>query len=140
MGESQTSLTREVEIGHVHEGEFLCIATYLPIRNWRHVFPFLNLSRKVQNQLTNTVGVIRYSVKADFFHKKFWTFTVWSDRSYIEPFVKKNPHAEAISRFKDWAGAGAAFVEWTSKDGSIDWNMAYEKLQNPTFYYDKSKV
>ena len=122
------------------EGEFLCIATYLPIRNWQHVFPFLSLSRKVQKQLRNTVGVIRYGVKADFLHKEFWTFTVWSDRSYIEPFVEKNPHAEAISRFKGWAGVGAAFVEWTSKDGAIDWNMAYEKLRNPTFYYDNSKI
>ncbi|MGA3406577.1 MAG: hypothetical protein ABSD49_12665 [Candidatus Bathyarchaeia archaeon] len=72
-------------------------------------------------------------------HKKFWTFTVWLSRKSIEPFVRTEPPAEAVRRFNEWAGKGAAFAEWTSQNGQIDWAVANVKLQNPTFYYDKSQ-
>ena len=47
------------------------------------------------------------------------------------------PHATAVKKFTEWAGEGSAFVEWSSPKNTIDWPEAFEKLQNPTYYYKK---
>jgi hypothetical protein len=91
---------------------------------------------QVQKQLEQTQGLARYSLKADLPHKRFWTLTVWQKKEFVQDFVIREPHAQAVERFKDWAGKGAAFVEWTSTNSSIDWNTATQKLQNHTFYYN----
>jgi hypothetical protein len=129
---------RKVEVeGGDTVGEFHCIATYLPIRSWGHVIPFLKITGQVEKQLKHTSGLARYSLRADFLRKQFWTLTIWKDKKFVESFVQLEPHAEAVRKFKDWAGEGAAFVEWDSTSGSIDWNTALQKLNNPTFYYKK---
>jgi len=129
---------RKVEVeGGDAIGEFHCIATYLPIRSWGHVIPFLKITGQVEKQLKHTSGLARYSLRADFLRKQFWTLTIWRDKKFVESFVQLEPHAEAVRKFKDWAGEGAAFVEWHSTNGSIDWNTALQKLNNPTFYYKK---
>jgi hypothetical protein len=130
-------LERKVEVnGDGENSEFHCIATFLPIRKWRHVVPFLRMTMRVEKQLKQTRGLARYSLRADALHKQFWTFTVWQKKEFVEEFVIREPHAYAVQRFKEWAGEGAAFVEWTGTNGSIDWNTAVQKLQNPTFYYN----
>jgi hypothetical protein len=138
LGDVKPVLERKFEVnGDGDSGEFRCIATHLPIRKWRHVIPFLRMTRQVQKQLRQTQGLARYSLKPDFLRKRFWTLTVWQKKEFVQDFVIREPHAQAVQRFKDWAGEGAAFVEWTSTDGSLDWNTAIQKLQNPTFYYRK---
>ncbi len=133
------SLKRTVEVeGDGECSEFLCIATFLPIRSWRSMIPFIRMTGRVQNQLKHTRGLARYGLKADPLRKHFWTFTVWKNKEFMNNFLPTQPHAEAVRRFNDWAGEGAAFVEWNSNNGSIDWETAMQKLQNPTFYYRKT--
>ncbi len=40
-----------------------------------------------------------------------------------------------MKNFAKWAGPGAAFAEWTDEHGSIDWDLAKEKMKQPSFYY-----
>ncbi len=128
---------RTVDVEGGGEGEFHCIATFLPVRSWMYVIPFLKMSSLVEKQLKQTQGLVRYSVRADFPRKRFWTFTVWKDKKFVQSFVQLEPHAQAVRKFKDWAGEGAAFVEWISTNGSIDWDTAIQKLKTPTFYYNE---
>jgi heme-degrading monooxygenase HmoA len=93
------------------------------------------MNRRVEKQLKKTQGLVRYSVRADFPHKQFWTFTIWKDKKFVQSFVQVEPHADAVRKFKDWAGEGAAFVEWNSTNSAIDWATATQKLNAPTFYY-----
>ncbi len=67
--------------------------------------------------------------------KRFWTLSVWDDRGSVRAFVGAGPHEVAVQRFADWAGEGAAFVEWTSRDGRLDWKEALERLESPSFAY-----
>ncbi|HYW00480.1 MAG TPA: hypothetical protein VE862_03365 [Candidatus Acidoferrum sp.] len=130
------ALERRVEVEGGGEGsEFHCVATFLPVRSWGYVIPFMKMSGRVEEQLKQTLGLSRYSVRADFLHKRFWTLTVWKDKKFVESFVQVEPHAEAVRKFKDWAGKGAAFVEWNSTNSAIDWDTAMQKLKAPTFYY-----
>ncbi len=115
--------------------EFLCIATFLPVRSWLHVIPFLRMSFRIQRQLKNTDGLVTYHLRANLLRKQFWTLSIWKDRAAANAFILTEPHATAVRKFEKWAGRGAAFVQWNSSDATIDWNEALQRLQNPTFYY-----
>jgi len=107
------------------------------VRRWRHIIPFLRMTSKVMKQLKSTEGVVRYTVKADFPKKHFWTLSVWSSRDSLRRFVMSEPHATAVRKFSEWAGEGAAFAEWNSFTDAMSWNEALQRLQNPTFHYRK---
>jgi len=128
---------RVVEVSQAEIGSFTSIATYLPVRRWRHVIPFFRMSGRVEEQLRRTEGVVRYGLKTDFLRKRFWTCSIWKDRKAVGPFVTGEPHATAVRKFAEWAGDGAAFVEWDSADGRVDWEEAAHRLKSPTFYYRK---
>jgi quinol monooxygenase YgiN len=132
-------MQRQVQVNQPEPGgEFLCIATYLPVRRWRDVIPFLRMSGQVEKQLKQTQGVIRYGVRANPLRKQFWTLSVWADRASVNAFVHSGAHTAAVERFPDWAGEGAAFVGWNNSDSSINWQEALERLKTPTFYYKRA--
>jgi hypothetical protein len=113
---------------------FVVVATFLPVRSWFDVIPFLRMSSRISGQLAKS-DVVRFGVKTDLLHKRFWTISVWSDRVAMRKFVGAEPHATAVKKFADWAGQGAAFAEWNSEGGSIDWDLAKDKMKTPSFYY-----
>jgi hypothetical protein len=126
-----------VEVSPLDGQKFTSIATYLPVKKWRYVIPFFRMSGKVEQQLRRTDGVVRYGLKTDFRHKRFWTYSVWKNRQAVGPFVTGEPHATAVKKFAEWAGEGAAFVQWENTYGKVDWEDASRRLRNPTFYYQK---
>jgi hypothetical protein len=129
-------MQRHVEVGcGSPRAQLFCIATYLPLRRWRDVLPFLRLNAKIERQLQGSAGLLRYGIKTNLPRKEFWTVSVWTDKAAAEVFVRQEPHATATLRFKDWAETGAAFVEWRSPSGEIDWAQALERLKAPTFRY-----
>jgi hypothetical protein len=97
------------------------------------------MSGRVEKQLRSTKSVVRYGLKTDFVHKRFWTFSVWNNREAIRVFVSAEPHATAVRKFGEWSGEGASFVQWNSTDGKVDWEEADRRLKNPTFYYGKQR-
>lgn len=129
-------MERTVEVSRAESGnELLCIATFLPVRRWRNILAFFMMTSRVQKQLRATPGLIRYGLRTDLPYRHFWTYTVWTDRESADAFVQVEPHLTAVAKFKEWAGEGAAFVEWQSEEGAINWTEALERLRSPTFYY-----
>ncbi|MGH9325090.1 MAG: hypothetical protein ACRD2B_00160 [Terriglobia bacterium] len=114
---------------------FLYIATFLPVRRWRFVLPFIQLSMQIEKQVRQSPGLLRYGLKTNLPRKHFWTLSVWTHRAEVSSFVDSEPHATAVKQFERWAGAGAAFVEWESSTLENSWETALEKLKGPTFYY-----
>jgi hypothetical protein len=53
-------------------------------------------------------------------------------------FVVGEPHSEAVRRFHSWSAPGAAFVEYRSKTGEVNWREAETLLKTPTFRYPSS--
>lgn len=115
--------------------KFFCIATFLPVRRWRHVVPFIRLSMRIEAQLKQSPGLARYGLKTNLPRKHFWTLSAWNDRMAMRDFVEAEPHQTAVRRFEQWAGPGAAFVEWEGPRPDFLWAEALERLKNPTFYY-----
>jgi hypothetical protein len=58
----------------------------------------------------------------------------------MRQFVVAEHNIKAMKKFDEWAGEGSAFADWTNSSSSIDWEEAMGRLQNPTFYYNKSKT
>jgi hypothetical protein len=126
-----------VDVNPADAAELTSIATFLPVRRWRHVIPFFRMARRVEQQARKSEGLVRYGLKTDFPHRQFWTYSVWRNRKAVGSFVAAEPHATAVKLFSRWAGKGAAFVEWNDPDGKIDWAEADRRLKNPTFYYQE---
>lgn len=122
---------RRAEVNPPTGGEFLSVATYLPIRRWLDVVPFFRMSSRINGQLMKS-QVIRFAMKTDLAHKSFWTISVWPDVESMRGFVVAEPHASAMKEFAKWGTESAAFVEWTDGKGAIDWSEARERLKNPT--------
>jgi quinol monooxygenase YgiN len=129
---------RQADIHPAPPGVVVYVATFLPVRRWRDVLAFFRMASQVEQQLRGTTGVIRYGVRADVLHKRFWTLSVWTDPEAMNAFVRAEPHRTAVTRFAAWAGEGAAFVLWRSVDAPLDWDEALLRLRNPTFYYTPS--
>lgn len=126
---------RQADIAPAVIGVVVCVATFLPVRRWRDVVAFLRMSSQVEQQLLRTTGLVRYGVRADFFHKRFWTLSVWTDSESVKAFVRTEPHRTAVASFAAWAGEGAAFVQWSSGDAAPGWDEALLRLRNPPFFY-----
>ena len=101
------------------------------------MFSFQQLSSKVLKQIKESEGSINYAVKANFLKKHFWTLSIWKDNNSLGHFILEEPHATAVRKFKEWAGEGSAFVEWTNHNYTINWPEAIKKLERPTYYYKK---
>ncbi len=118
------------------DAELLHVATYLPLKGWRHVIPFLAMSMRIEKQLKHSSGVVSYGLRAKVANRHFWTLSIWTDRKRMNEFINSEPHRTAVKRFAQWAGRGAAFAEWAAVDDQdAIWTTALEKLKNPTFYY-----
>lgn len=130
------TLLRMIEVNPAASAEqYLHMATYLPLRHLWHIPAFMGMTFQLQQQLRATAGLVRYGVRAQPFSKRFWTYSVWTDRPSANAFVKAEPHATAMKRFPEWAGEGAAFADWTSPEPTLNWDQARERLSKPTFYY-----
>ena len=116
-------------------GDFFCVATALPLRHWKHVFPFLVLTARIRTQLRASPGLVQYRLKAAWLQKRFWTVSVWRSKPDADAFVRSGPHAHAVKQFQEWAAPGAAFVEWHGAKKRVRWREALERLKTPTFTY-----
>lgn len=117
------------------QDSYLHVATYLPLGRQRYSLGFMVMTWRLIQQLKNTSGLLRFSLKAHPLSKDYWTYSIWTDRASMNRFVGQKPHTVALKKFKKWAGEGAAFVEWHAASEQIDWSSALQKLQNPTYYY-----
>jgi hypothetical protein len=130
-------VTRMGELGREEAGqqEFVFVATYLPLLKAMNIIPFLRLSFKIEAQLRSSRGAIRYALKTDIPRKRFWTLSVWSNRSDMTLFSRSGPHRTAMMKFFEWGTDKACIAEWSSRSAKIDWEEARVRLQSPSFHY-----
>lgn len=107
---------------------FVCAATYLPMRGWRQLLPFLAMSRRVRKQIEGSPGLVRCDVRVDLRRRRFWTLSVWRSQETMDTFVVTDAHALALSHFDDWTADGAAMTHWISDSNDLDWDEANARL------------
>jgi hypothetical protein len=114
---------------------FVFVVTYLPLKSWMKIIPFIRLSGKVEKQLRSSRGSIRYALKTDIPHKKFWTLSVWENEEDMALFSRSEPHRTAMKKFYYWGTDKAAIAQWAGTISKIDWEEAIRRLEKPMFHY-----
>lgn len=79
-------------------GEYVAMASRLPLRRYRAVPGFLRDTLRIRRQLAESPGLVGYSLKADLLHKTFWTFSVWEDQASLHAFARADPHRQIVRR------------------------------------------
>ena len=88
------------------------------------------MSSRVQKQLDQTPGVIKYGVSTSPLRKHYYTWTVWADRASMTAFMSTEPHATAMTRLEAWATEDAAFTDWETRGSSaVDLDEAMRRLK-----------
>ncbi len=72
--------------------EYLALLTVLPVKHYRTIPRFLGYTRRIEAQLAETVGLVGYSLRAEFLHRRFWTLSVWEDEGALQQFVHQGFH------------------------------------------------
>jgi hypothetical protein len=82
------------------DGEYVAMASRLPLKAYRYIPGFLRDTLHIRRQLAVTEGLIGYALDAELAHKTFWTFSVWTDRTSLDMFAAAEPHARIIQRLR----------------------------------------
>ncbi len=72
--------------------EYLAVLTFLPLKHYRTFPRFVGYSRRIEDQLAETAGLIGYSLRAELLRRRFWTLSVWEDEGALQQFVHHGYH------------------------------------------------
>jgi heme-degrading monooxygenase HmoA len=109
------------------------MASSLPLRSLRATVRFFRFVRAIRRQLSNSDGLIGYSLWAKPIAKRYWTLSVWRDETSLAAFMRASPHREIMARLRPDMEA-TTFVRWTVKgsDTPVAWEDAVRRLDAGT--------
>lgn len=110
--------------------EYLALLSYLPLNTFRAMPKFLRYTRRIQHQLSDSGGLIGYSLDAKVFSREFWTLSVWEDEESLRRFVMRNPHGQVMADLVPHMGQ-TEFVRWKVSGSSVppDWEEAKGRMR-----------
>jgi len=122
------------------DGQYIAMASRLPLRSYRTIPQFLALAASVMRQLERTVGVVGYSLRAQPMSKTFWTLSAWKSVAELGEFVRTMPHLAVMGRLRPHMEA-TRFVTWTVPGRllPVRWEDAIERLMGSTATIRKAK-
>ena len=94
-----------------HDGEYVVLLTYLPLRRFRTLPAFFRLILAVQRQLAGTAGLVGYTLRARLFSRRFWTLSVWESEDALKRFVVSQPHRDTMRKLRGKMGE-TSFTRW----------------------------
>jgi heme-degrading monooxygenase HmoA len=101
-----------------HDGEYLVLLTYLPLRRFRTLPAFFRLTLAVQRQLAGTAGLVGYTLRARPFSRRFWTLSVWDSEDALKRFVVAQPHRDTMRRLGGKMGE-TYFTRWPLRGSDL---------------------
>ena len=108
--------------------EYVALLTYLPLKRYRTIPRFLGYARRVEAQLSDTEGIVGYSLRAKILTRDFWTLSVWKSEDTLQAFVHHGFHAGLMAvLLPDMAAT--RFVRWTieGRDCPPSWDDALQR-------------
>ncbi len=98
--------------------EYLALLTFLPLNKFRALPMFLKYNSQVERQLSESQGLVGYSVRAKLLKLNFWTLSVWEDEAALMDFVYRLPHGEIMQNLAPHMGQ-TKFVRWKLKGTEV---------------------
>ena len=109
--------------------DFLALLSYLPLKNYWRVLPFVAYTAQVVRQLASADGLLGYSLLARPLSKRFWTLSVWKNEDALRAFVQHPPHQRIMTALAPHMDR-TRFVRWTLKGSELplQWDEALRRL------------
>ena len=109
--------------------EYVVMASHLPLRSITSTPRFFRAVAAIRKQLRGAEGLVGYTLRAKPLARRYWTLSVWTDRSALEAFMRTPPHVGVMGSLKPFM-ATTKFVQWqiTAADGRPSWSEALERL------------
>ena len=76
------------------------LVSALPLKHYRNIPGFLRQTGAIQDQLSESGGLIGYSLRLSILSKRGWTLSVWEDEQPLSEFVRKNPHSATMGKLR----------------------------------------
>jgi hypothetical protein len=110
-------------------GEYLVMASHLPLRSITSTLRFFRAVNAVRNQLSRAEGLVGYTLRAKPLARDYWTLSVWNDDVALMNFMRTPPHVGVMGSLKP-VMRPTRFVQWqiTADDGLPSWTEAFERL------------
>jgi quinol monooxygenase YgiN len=110
-------------------GDFVALLSYLPLKSYWRLLPFVVYTVQVVKQLATADGLLGYSLLARPLSKRFWTLSAWNSEDALRAFVQHPPHVRIMSALAAYMDE-TKFVRWTVKgsDLLLRWDDALRRL------------
>jgi heme-degrading monooxygenase HmoA len=110
--------------------DFVALLSYLPLKSYRRVFPFVFYTVQVAKQLESAQGLLGYSLLARPLSKRFWTLSVWKDEDALRAFVQHPPHVRVMTALAPHMDK-TQFVRWMVKGSQLPlrWDDALRRSE-----------
>jgi len=103
-------------------GEYVVMASRLPLARYRDLPGFLRATMLIRAQLARASGLTGYALDAHLARKTFWTVSAWDSRDALDAFSRADPHRSRVrvirprmqpTTFTYWTVSGADLpVAW----------------------------
>ena len=112
-------------------GDFVALLSYLPLKNYLRVFPFIVYTAQVMKQLAAAHGLVGYTLLARPFSKRFWTLSAWANEEALRAFVQHPPHVKIMTALAPHMGK-TEFVRWAVKGSELPlrWDDALRRIDS----------
>jgi hypothetical protein len=109
-------------------GDFVALLSFLPLRSYWRVFPFVFYTAQVMKQLASAQGLLGYSLLARPLSKRFWTLSAWQNEEALRAFVHLPPHQRIMAALTPHMHK-TQFIRWMVKGSQLplQWDDALSR-------------
>jgi hypothetical protein len=109
---------------------YVAFLTYLPLKRYRTTPRFLFYTAKILVQLSQSNGLVGYSLRAYLFDNSFWTLSAWKDESALRDFAFKGIHKSGMKLLRNDMGS-TRFMKWAVKgtETPLSWEDAARRFK-----------
>jgi hypothetical protein len=110
-------------------GDYVALVSFLPLKSFSRLFPFVAYTVQVIQQLAKADGVAGYSLLARPLSKRFWTLSAWKSEEALRAFVVRAPHVRIMTSLRPHMAA-TKFVRWQVKGSQLplQWDEALRRI------------
>jgi hypothetical protein len=108
--------------------KYVAMVSRLPLQRHFALFKSIRLATEIRGQLSDSPGLIGYSLEAAILSKTLWTLSAWRDQASLRNFVKALPHSRVMSDMVSDMGE-AKFSYWIVEANEIPLHWANAKAR-----------
>jgi hypothetical protein len=81
--------------------EYVMLVSRLPLKHYWNIAGFFRHTGRIRSQLSESTGLIGYSLRLSLLRKTGWTVSVWENEQLLSDFVRKNPHSATMAGLRN---------------------------------------